>query len=104
MKTIDGNYLTCAFTGKICYTEREAGIVINGCKKHVYLGNGRYGKNSHGNSGTKAIPRRKYFCKDCGYFHLTHLPMYKRESLNYSWEAVFYREYERKHKSIKLVQ
>ena len=31
MKTNEGNYVMCIFTGKICYTEREAGLVINGC-------------------------------------------------------------------------
>lgn len=38
MKTIEGNYVMCSSAGKICYTEREAGIVINGCKKHIYMG------------------------------------------------------------------
>ena len=37
MKTVDGNYVFCGSTGKICYTMREAGLVINGCKKHVYV-------------------------------------------------------------------
>ena len=74
MKTEEGNYVICIFTGKICYTEREAGLVINGCKRHVYVGNGRFAKSAHGNS--KAIPRRKYYCKDCGFYHLTHLALY----------------------------
>lgn len=38
MKTNEGNYVMCIFSGKICYTEREAGLVINGCKKHFYAG------------------------------------------------------------------
>lgn len=33
MKTIEGNYVMCSSAGKICYTEREADIVINGCNK-----------------------------------------------------------------------
>ena len=69
MKTEEGNYVMCIFTGKICYTEREAGLVINGCKRHVYVGNGRFAKSAHGNS--KAIPRRKYYCKDCGFLKTT---------------------------------
>lgn len=48
MRTTDGTYVMCIFTGKICYTEREAGIVINGCKRHVYHGHGYSGKSSHG--------------------------------------------------------
>lgn len=35
MKTIDGDYVMCIFTGKICYTEREAGIVINERRRHI---------------------------------------------------------------------
>ena len=93
MKTSEGNYVMCIFTGKICYTEREAGIVINGCKRHVYLGQGRNGKSSHGTGSTKAIPRRKYFCKDCGFYHVTHKALYDVDSRTGAWEEVFYREY-----------
>ena len=39
MKTSNGEYVLCIFTGKICYTEREAGLVINTVKKHHYVGN-----------------------------------------------------------------
>ena len=28
MKTVDGNYVVCGFSRKICYTEREAGLVF----------------------------------------------------------------------------
>jgi hypothetical protein len=97
MKTEEGNYVMCIFTGKICYTEREAGLVINGCKRHVYVGNGRFAKSAHGNS--KAIPRRKYYCKDCGFYHLTHLALYDFDSQNYAWEDAFYREFENKKKA-----
>ena len=100
MKTSEGNYVMCFFAGKICYTAREAGIVINNCKKHVYLGKGRYGKNAHGNGYSKAIPRRKYFCKECGFYHVTHLALYNTKSLNYAWEEKFYREYENHSKRI----
>lgn len=98
MKTNEGIYVMCVSTGKICYTEREAGIVINGCKKHVYLENGRFGKTSHGNGNSKSIPRRKYYCKECGFYHVTHLALYDFDSQNYAWEEDFYREYERNQK------
>jgi len=100
MKTNDGNYVICAFAGKICYTEREAGLVINGCKKHVHMGNHHWAKAAHGNS--KSIPRRKYYCKDCGYYHLTHMALYTNDSRNYTWEDVFYREYERRQKRVHV--
>ena len=78
MKTNEGNYVMCIFTGKICYTEREAGLVINGCKKHFYAGHGRWAKSAHGNS--KSIPRRKYYCKDCGFYHVSHLKSFVFEA------------------------
>ena len=90
MKTVDGNYVFCVSSGKICYTMREAGLVINGCKKHVYIGNRHWAKSAHGNS--KSIPRRKYYCKDCGFYHVTHLALYDMDSQNYAWEDAFYRE------------
>ena len=99
MKTIEGNYVMCSSAGKICYTEREAGIVINGCKKHIYMGGRHWAKSSHGHF--KSIPRRKYYCKDCGYFHLTHMALYNIDSRNYAWEDVFYREYERRQKRVR---
>ena len=49
--------IRCESEGKICYTEREAGNAINSAKHH-------------GNRAKK-IPHRKYFCKECGCFHLT---------------------------------
>ncbi len=98
MKTSEGNYVMCFFSGKICYTEREAGLVINGCKKHVYSAHGKLVKSAHGNS--KAIPRRKYFCKECGFYHVTHLALYNIKSLNYAWEEKFYREYENHSKRV----
>ncbi len=94
MKTDEGNYVMCIFTGKICYTEREAGLVINGCKKHVHMGNNHWAKSAHGNS--KAIPRRKYYCKDCGFYHVTHLALYDFGSQNYAWEEDFYKNYKPK--------
>ena len=99
MKTIEGNYVMCSSAGKICYPEREAGIVINGCKKHIYMGGRHWTKSSHGHS--KSIPRRKYYCKDCGYFQLTHMALFNIDSRNYAWEDIFYREYERRQKRVR---
>ncbi len=88
MKTVEGNNLQCTYTGKICYTQREAGMVINDCKRHRIFGRHSV-KVGYGNS--KSIPRRKYYCKYCGYYHVTHLPLYDRDSHNYAWEEVFQR-------------
>ena len=52
-----GNNIICESEGKICYTETEANNALNGAKHH-------------GNR-VKKIPKRKYFCKKCGYYHLT---------------------------------
>ena len=94
MGTVNTTQRRCQDTGKICYTEREAGIVINGCKKHIYAGNRHWAKAQYGNS--KDIPRRKYFCKDCGYFHVSHFSMYNTP--NNSREEAFYLEYEENQK------
>lgn len=102
MKTIEGNYVMCSSAGKICYTEREAGIVINGCKKHSYMGGRHWAKSSHGHS--KSIPRRKYYCKDCGYFHLTHMALYNIDSRNYAWEDVFLQRIRKKTKKRSCVR
>lgn len=92
MKTEDENKMTCIKSGKICYSEREAGIIINGCKKHIYIRHGIPVKSSHGNS--KAIPRRKYICPDCGFYHVTHQPKFTHDDRSYDWEERFYREVE----------
>ena len=42
----------------------------------------------------KDLPRRKYFCSDCGSYHLTHLAKYDKDSYGAAWEAKFYFEYE----------
>jgi|GEM_PF-3624019 hypothetical protein len=49
--------IRCESEGKICYTEREANEALNSARHH-------------GNRAKKT-PKRKYFCKKCGYFHLT---------------------------------
>lgn len=55
----------CKTTGKQCFTEREAGERLNFLKK----GWSRRGKK-------KQVPKRKYWCQECGYYHLTHLTCY----------------------------
>lgn len=94
MKTFEGNNVTCEMTGKVCYTEREAGVVINNSKRHVHVGCHRWIKADRGNS--KNIPRRKYFCKDCGFYHVTHLALYDFGSQDGVWEEEFYKEYQAK--------
>jgi hypothetical protein len=50
----------CEVTNKICYSQREASNIIasvkrwRSCKK------------------PKQIPKRSYYCKYCGCYHLTH--------------------------------
>lgn len=64
MKNIDGTNVTCDGCGKICYSSREAGEIINSSKRHH--------RNDHlGRS--KKYPRRKYFCCECGYYHVTSM-------------------------------
>ena len=57
MKDGFGRELICESEGKICYTEREARIALNGARHH-------------GNR-VKKIPKRMYPCKKCGHYHLT---------------------------------
>lgn len=97
MKTIEGENIRCVFTNKICYTEREAGHIINGCKKHIYIGNSHWAKQG-GYTNSKNIPRRKYYCKDCGFYHVTHLALYDYDSQNGLWEEAFYKEFNKKNK------
>lgn len=71
MKDQNQNDIICFQEHKICYTEREAGSIVNDCKKHNYHSRG---------VGQKYKPMRKYFCKDCGFYHLTHLKSYVFEA------------------------
>lgn len=75
----------CAVSGKICLSEREAGEVINNAKRH-------HDHRSYSNS--TSIPRRKYFCKDCGAYHVTHFNKTKNMRTREILERKFYREYE----------
>ncbi len=63
MKDLYGNNVRCYAAGKVCYTAREAGTVINDARKHHYGNDDKRGKT---------IPKRKYYCPDCGYYHVTH--------------------------------
>lgn len=54
---------------KYCYTEREAGEILN--KIH--------GKH-YGCGKKKEVPKRKYYCDDCKAYHLTHLGYYDCKS------------------------
>ena len=64
---------TCG--GKICYTEREAGAIINGA--HKGRSGYRHGDRVNNRAGRKNIPKRKYFCLGCGMWHVTHYSYYK---------------------------
>lgn len=48
----------CSSTGKRCYTKKEAQGVINWFHKQKW-------------HVRKKIPKRCYFCRECGYWHLT---------------------------------
>ena len=48
---------TCMSTGKVCYSRRDAGVALARCK----------------HSKSNRIPRRIYYCKECGWYHLTSL-------------------------------
>lgn len=71
MKDQNQNDIICSHECKICYTEREAGSIINTCKRHNY---------SNWGVGQKYKPMRKYYCKDCGFYHLSHLKSYVFEA------------------------
>ena len=57
MKDWFGKDIICESEGKICYTEREANEALNSFRHHRIR--------------AKKTPKRKYFCKKCGCFHLT---------------------------------
>lgn len=78
-------FLICESSGKRCYNERDAGRAINLCRRH----------RATDHLGRKDIPKRKYFCRDCGTWHLTKQPLFDRESRECFWEAKFYREIKR---------
>lgn len=83
------NVMYCSETGKRCYSEREAGSILNSCKRH---------RTSDHCGRNKDLPRRKYWCDSCGSYHLTHLAKYDKDSLNCAWEAKFYQNYGKRSK------
>lgn len=60
--------------GKVCYTEREAGAVINSAKRS--RSGIRRGERVNVRSGRQNIPKRKYHCPVCGMWHVTHYSYY----------------------------
>ncbi|MCF0241390.1 MAG: hypothetical protein HUK25_02060 [Treponema sp.] len=83
----DRNIMYCMETEKRCYSEREAGSILNSCRRH---------RTSDHCGRNKDLPRRKYWCNSCGHYHLTHTPYYTKDSRNAGWERRFYDECERK--------
>ena len=74
MKYFDGSFITCRGSGKVCYSGREAGETINFGKRH---------HRSDHLGRAKDYPRRKYYCKDCGYYHLTSMKAeYSEKAVN----------------------
>lgn len=63
------NFERCSSTGKRCYSEKEANIALS-CLKKNYVSK-MYMKKRTRKSPNGKIPKRKYFCKDCGWWHLT---------------------------------
>lgn len=49
----------CDFEGKRCYTLKDANTLVNAARRR------------HWDNEAKHIPKRAYFCKRCGYYHLT---------------------------------
>ncbi|GEM_PF-1759328 len=73
MNDADGTAIRCFWEGKICYTAREAGFILNAVRHRCNF-NGRRicrGKN---------MPRRKYYCERCQFYHLTHYPFRYRDT------------------------
>ncbi len=66
MKNLD-EAVKCSVTNKLCLTIRQAGEILNSFKHHQH---GRRCKKDQ-------MPKRKYFCIDCGFYHLTHLTRYQ---------------------------
>lgn len=60
-------------SGKICFTYREAHEKLHKVKKT----GPRRSSNKRAYSTSKVIPKRAYYCKSCGMWHLTSLPAYK---------------------------
>lgn len=83
------NIKWCSECDKRCYSEREAGSILNSCKRH---------RNSDHCGRNKELPRRKYWCNSCGHYHLTHYREWS--SVDCTKEDKFYMEYENKKRRV----
>lgn len=90
MKNQNGGSIICDQTGKVCYSGREAGTVITVARKNVYCGYGITRALHYPRK--KNIPRRKYVCGFCGYYHVTHMSEFGNSGWK-SREEAFYKEY-----------
>ena len=81
MKDGQGEYIRCLKEEKVCYTEREAGIIINEARRHHFNCDDKRGKR---------IPKRKYFCRACGFYHVTHYTFYVDSHKENCLEQKFY--------------
>ena len=70
MRDEDGNPIRCS-CGKVCYTEREAGMFLNGVRKRHKSRSIRRMVCSNNDT-----VKRKFHCEICGYWHLTHWRQY----------------------------
>lgn len=76
---IDEQNVICEETGKVCMTTREAGSILNMFRHHRRHWNGK-----------KKIPKRKYYCKICRCYHLTHMSSYDDGKIRRLNERHFY--------------
>ena len=65
MKTIQ----YCPVCGKRCYNKREAQTTLN--MFHSRTAYTSAGRKHYVKKDMKRIPKRIYYCEDCGYWHLT---------------------------------
>lgn len=56
----------CPVSGKVCYSRRDANMMISAWKGKRLRRRG------------KEIPKRAYFCRECGAYHLTHWKKFRR--------------------------
>lgn len=54
--------LICIKTGKVCFSKKDAGDTIRRLSERRRNRTGR----------KKIVPKRSYYCKFCGTYHLTH--------------------------------
>lgn len=96
MKYFDESFITCRGSGKVCYSGREAGEIINFGKRH---------HRSDHLGRAKDYPRRKYYCKDCGYYHLTSMKAkYSEKAKCGNWDENYYNYYLKKKNSKKSLR